>query len=35
MLHVHLLALPDYLGYDDAIQLVRAGFKDAVERGLR
>ena len=35
MLHVHLLALPDYLGFDDAIQLVRAGFKDAVERGLR
>ncbi len=35
MLHVHLLALPDYLGFDDAIQLVRAGFKEAVERGLR
>jgi len=35
MLHVHLLALPDYLGFDDAIQLARGGFKDAVERGLR
>jgi sulfhydrogenase subunit alpha len=35
MLHVHLLALPDYLGFDDAIQLARAGFRDAVERGLR
>ena len=35
MLHVHLLALPDYLGFDDAIQLAKAGFKDAVERGLR
>jgi sulfhydrogenase subunit alpha len=35
MLHVHLLALPDYLGFDDAIQLARAGFGEAVERGLR
>jgi coenzyme F420-reducing hydrogenase alpha subunit len=35
MLHVHLLALPDYLGFDDAIQLARSGYKDAVERGLR
>ncbi|MGZ8566320.1 MAG: Ni/Fe hydrogenase subunit alpha [Actinomycetota bacterium] len=35
MLHVHLLALPDFLGFDDAIQLARAGFSDVVERGLR
>jgi coenzyme F420-reducing hydrogenase alpha subunit len=34
MLHVHLLALPDYLGFEDAIQLAKGGFKDAVERGL-
>jgi coenzyme F420-reducing hydrogenase alpha subunit len=35
MLHVHLLALPDYLGFDDAIQLALGGFKSEVERGLR
>jgi coenzyme F420-reducing hydrogenase alpha subunit len=35
MLHVHLLALPDYLGFDDAIQLAKAGHGPAVERGLR
>ncbi len=35
MLHVHLLALPDFLGFDDAIQLARAGFEDVVARGLR
>ena len=35
MLHVHLLALPDYLGFDDAIQLAKAGHRPAVERGLR
>jgi sulfhydrogenase subunit alpha len=35
MLHVHLLALPDYLGVDDAIQLARGGYRDVVERGLR
>jgi coenzyme F420-reducing hydrogenase alpha subunit len=35
MLHVHLLALPDYLGFDDAIQLALGGFKPQVERGLR
>ena len=35
MLHVHLLALPDFLGFDDAIALARGGFKEAVERGLR
>jgi coenzyme F420-reducing hydrogenase alpha subunit len=35
MLHVHLLALPDYLGFDDAIQLARAGHREEVERGLR
>jgi coenzyme F420-reducing hydrogenase alpha subunit len=35
MLHVHLLALPDYLGFDDAIQLALGGFKPQVERGLK
>jgi sulfhydrogenase subunit alpha len=35
MLHVHLLALPDYLGFEDAIQLAQGGFKAEVERGLR
>ena len=35
MLHVHLLALPDYLGFDDAIQLAKAGFQSEVERGLK
>ncbi len=35
MLHVHLLALPDYLGFEDAIQLAKGGFKAEVERGLR
>lgn len=34
MLHVHLLALPDYLGFDDAIQLAKAGYRHEVERGL-
>jgi sulfhydrogenase subunit alpha len=35
MLHVHLLALPDLLGFDDAIEAARHGFREAVERGLR
>ncbi|HSL10340.1 MAG TPA: Ni/Fe hydrogenase subunit alpha [Actinomycetota bacterium] len=35
MLHVHLLALPDFLGVDSAIELAQRGFKAEVERGLR
>jgi sulfhydrogenase subunit alpha len=35
MLHVHLLAAPDFLGFDSAIEMAQAGFKPEVERGLR
>ncbi|HEY0867790.1 MAG TPA: Ni/Fe hydrogenase subunit alpha [Fimbriimonas sp.] len=33
-LHIHLLHAPDFLGYDDAIQMA-AEFPDEVKRGLR
>ncbi len=35
MLHVHLLAAPDFLGFDSAIEMAQRGFKAEVERGLR
>jgi sulfhydrogenase subunit alpha len=35
MLHVHLLAAPDFLGFDSAIEMAQKGFKPQVERGLR
>ncbi len=35
MLHVHLLAAPDFLGFDSAIEMAQRGFKPQVERGLR
>jgi coenzyme F420-reducing hydrogenase alpha subunit len=35
MLHVHLLAAPDFLGFDSAIEMAQNGFKAEVERGLR
>jgi sulfhydrogenase subunit alpha len=35
MLHVHLLAAPDFLGFDSAIEMSQKGFKPQVERGLR
>jgi sulfhydrogenase subunit alpha len=35
MLHVHLLAAPDYLGFDSAIEMAQKGFRPQVERGLR
>ena len=35
MLHVHLLAAPDYLGFESAIEMAQRGFKSQVERGLR
>jgi len=34
MLHVHLLAAPDYLGFDSAIEMAKQD-RPAVERGLR
>ena len=35
MLHVHLLAAPDFLGFESAIEMAQNGFKPQVERGLR
>ena len=35
MLHVHLLAAPDFLGFESAIEMAQKGFKPQVERGLR
>ena len=35
MLHVHLLAAPDFLGFDSAIEMASHGLKAEVERGLR
>jgi coenzyme F420-reducing hydrogenase alpha subunit len=35
MLHVHLLAAPDFLGFDSAIEMAQRGFRAEVERGLR
>jgi coenzyme F420-reducing hydrogenase alpha subunit len=35
MLHVHLLAAPDFLGFDSAIEMAQHGLKAEVERGLK
>jgi sulfhydrogenase subunit alpha len=35
VLHIHLLALPDYLGFHDAIELAQNGFQAEVERALK
>ena len=35
MLHVHLLAAPDFLGFDSAIEMAQRGLKAEVERGLK
>jgi coenzyme F420-reducing hydrogenase alpha subunit len=35
MLHVHLLAAPDFLQFDSAIEMAQRGFRRQVERGLR
>jgi sulfhydrogenase subunit alpha len=34
MLHVFLLAAPDYLGYDSVIEMAKGGHRDRVEQGL-
>jgi sulfhydrogenase subunit alpha len=34
MLHVFLLAAPDYLGYDNVIEMARGGHRERVEQGL-
>lgn len=33
-LHMFLLHVPDFLGFDDAVQMAKAGHKDWVQRGL-